>query len=175
MSQEDADNAELWSRWSHEHGGAVFGYLLAMVRRHDLAEDLVQEVFVRAWQARDRYEERGTARAYLFRIADRLVVDRSRRQMREMQIGEQAWQLVEPAGTQAAPDDPLEREEARREMLALLDGLSAMQQRVLLMRYYGELTFAEIAAILECPINTALSHCQRGLAALRKTLAETSK
>ena len=65
--------------WEREHGQAVRGYLLAMVRRPDVADDLTQEVFCRAWQARERYRENGTARAYLFRIADRLACDFGRK------------------------------------------------------------------------------------------------
>jgi RNA polymerase sigma-70 factor (ECF subfamily) len=53
-----------------------------------------------------------------------------------------------------------------------MESLSPQQQRVLLLRYYGELGFAEIAAIMQCPLGTALSHCHRGLQALRKQLVE---
>jgi DNA-directed RNA polymerase specialized sigma24 family protein len=42
----------------------------------------------------------------------------------------------------------------------------------LLLRYYGELSFAEIGRMLGCPVSTALSHCRRGLLALRETLLE---
>ena len=68
--------------WGREHGAAVRGYLMAMVRRADLADDLTQEVFFKAWQARDRYREQGAARAYLLRIADRLVCDLHRKRKR---------------------------------------------------------------------------------------------
>ena len=55
-------------------------------------------------------------------------------------------------------------------MAAVLGELSPLQQRVLLLRYYGQLSFAEIAEIIGCPLNTALSHCRRGLEALRTRL-----
>src|SRR3954463_2200322 len=72
------------ARWVREHGAAVRGYLLGLVRRADVADDLLQEVFQRAWQARDRYEDQGYERAFLLRIADRLVIDKSRRSRREV-------------------------------------------------------------------------------------------
>jgi len=54
-----------------------------------------------------------------------------------------------------------------------LASLSPPQRRALLLRYYGDLSFAEIAAIMGCPLGTALSHCRRGLLKLRELLVET--
>jgi RNA polymerase sigma-70 factor, ECF subfamily len=169
------DDADLWAEWGHRHGRAVRGYLLGMVRRHDLADDLTQEVFCRAWQARDRYREQGLARAYLLRIADRLVLTHYRRSGREVNLGEEGWRQVEPFEPAASPGDTLAQQEARRQLAATLENLSPPQRRVLLLRYYGELSFAEIATIMGCPVSTALSHCHRGLLMLRKLLVETDK
>ncbi len=174
MSQ-TPDDAPLWAEWGHLHGRAVRGYLLALVRRHDLADDLTQEVFCRAWQARDRYREQGAARAYLLRIADHLARDHQRRSGREVNLSDDGWRQFEPAQRDAAPGDALDQEEAFGQLAATLDSLSPPQRRVLLLRYYGDLSFAEIAKIMECPVSTALSHCHRGLLALRKVLAETEK
>ena len=62
--------------------------------------------------------------------------------------------------------------EARRELEAAMELLTAAQRRVLLLRYYGDLSFAEIAETMGCPLSTALSHCRRGLLALRQIIAE---
>ncbi len=160
-----------FAAWGREHGRAVRGYLLAMVRRPDVAEDLTQEVFLRAWQARDRYREEGNARAYLLRIADRLVIDRGRRAGREVTLDEDAWQRVAPVSGAADPSFAAARTEAAEQLTAALGSLSPDQRRVLMLRYYGQLSFAEIAQIAECPLNTALSHCRRGLKTLKKLLA----
>jgi len=169
-----SDQHERFASWTREHGRAVRGYLMAMVRRADVADDLTQEVFCRAWQARDRYREQGNARAYLLRIADRLVCDRRRRAGRELTLDEQTWKQIEPVSRSAEPSrGPMEAEAAER-LGAALDRLSPMQRRVLLLRYYGELSFAEIAQITGCPLNTTLSHCRRGLMAMRKLLVEST-
>jgi RNA polymerase sigma-70 factor, ECF subfamily len=169
------NDTELWSEWSRLHGRAVRGYLLAMVRRHDLADDLVQEVFCRAWQARARYREEGRARAYLLRIADRLVLDHYRRSGREVNLSDEGWEQVEPARQDGPPGDTLVQEEVFWQLAETLDSLSPSQRRVLLLRYYGDLSFAEIAAMMECPLSTALSHCHRGLLTLRRFLTEKDK
>jgi RNA polymerase sigma-70 factor (ECF subfamily) len=159
-------------RWVTEHGVAVRGYVQGLVRRPELAEDLVQEVFRRAWQARERYEEQGSPRAYLLRIADRLVCDHGRRAHREITLDEVAWGEVEPFERGTAASDPLVDAEAKVALNAALDSLSPTQRRVLLLRYYGDMSFEEIATTIECPLNTALSHCRRGLLALRKMMTE---
>ena len=169
-----SDEDDRFAEWTREHGRAVRGYLLAMVRRADVADDLVQEVFCRAWQARERYREQGNARAYLLRIADRLVCDRGRKAGRERTLNEETWRQVEPVSRDGEPWEAFARAEAAAQLTAALDRLSPAQRRVLLLRYYGQLSFAQIAETVGCPLSTALSHCRRGLMLLRKLLVENS-
>lgn len=166
-------DAERLSHWVRDHSRAVRGFLLGLVRRHDVADDLLQEVFQRAWQARASYQERGRERSYLLKIADRLVCDRSRRLGIEVTVDETAWQQLEPAGDERSPLHELAGRDASRELAAGLDRLTPSQKRVLLMRYYSDLDFAEIARQMEVPLNTALSHARRGLMALKKALTES--
>lgn len=166
----DDDDRQRLSDWMRQHGAAVRGYVGAWVRRPDQADDLTQEVFRRAWQARASYREQGTPRAYLLRIADRLVCDRQRRATSEVQMDAEGWKQIEPT-CEVEPSRRLEQAEAAAQLTAALDRLSPPQQRVLLLRYYGQLDFAEIAAALNCPLNTALSHARRGLEALRGLLS----
>lgn len=158
--------------WFDQHGGAVRGYLRGLVRRDDVADDLTQDVFRRAWQARASYREQGTPRAYLLRIADRLVIDRARKSKPEVQLDDTGWLAAEPPDVEPAPSAGLIMSEARRELDAAMEMLTVAQRRVLLLRYYGDLSFAEIAETMDCPLSTALSHCRRGLLALRKIVIE---
>jgi RNA polymerase sigma-70 factor (ECF subfamily) len=161
-------------RWVREHGRCVRGYVLGMVQRPDVADDLTQLVFERAWRARERYREEGHERAYLLKIADRLVVDRSRRLGLELTVDETVWREVEPAADDESPLEDLTRNETSQQLAAALDRLTPAQKRVLLLRFFGDLTFEEIAESIGCPLGTALSHCRRGLIALRKLLTETT-
>jgi RNA polymerase sigma-70 factor (ECF subfamily) len=158
--------------WIRDYGRVVRSYVLALVRREDVADDLVQEVFRRAWQARDRYQENGTPRAYLLTIADRLICDQSRQAGREVTLDAARWQEIEPIQVQDEPAVAMCRDEARAALYAALDSLTPVQRRVLLLRYYGEMTFAEIAESLGSPLGTVLSHCRRGLLAIRKIMTE---
>jgi RNA polymerase sigma-70 factor (ECF subfamily) len=161
-----------FQEWVCAHGKAVHGFLLAMVRRADVADDLSQEVFCRAWEARKGYVERGSSRAYLLTIADRLVCDRSRRQRPDTNLDEEGWKQNEPPSPTLDPAEAALVAERRVQLAEAMNRLSPIQQRVLLLRYHGQLGFAEIAEITGCPLNTTLSHCRRGLEMLRKVLGK---
>ncbi|HJT32103.1 MAG TPA: sigma-70 family RNA polymerase sigma factor [Pirellulales bacterium] len=153
--------------WVRRHGAAILGFLTGMVRDRALAEDLMQEVFCRAWQARGRYRDTGRERAYLLRIADRLACDHVRRRKREGPLEATGAQPVERAGREDAPWQRMAQVENERLLAAALGALSEPQRRTLLLRYYGNLGFHEIAEQLGIPLNTVLSHNRRGLSALR--------
>ena len=169
------DERELLTVWVRQHGAAVLGFLTGMVRDRALAEDLLQEVFCRAWQARGRYCDTGRERAYLLRIADRLACDHARRRKRETPFETVGTELIAHAGKECPPWERLAQAETRQLLEAALDALSEPQRRTLLLRYYGNFEFNEIAEMLGSPINTVLSHNRRGLSALRQLLAEKTE
>jgi RNA polymerase sigma-70 factor, ECF subfamily len=168
----NTDEEHMFADWVREHGKAIRGFLWASVRRADVAEELAQEVFCRAWRARASYREEGNARAYLLRIADRLACDRGRHAKKQVNLDGDGWKLCEPVSRTGDPVTAAVQAEQSELLAAALDQLSPLQRRVLLLRYYGQLSFAEIAEMVDCPLNTALSHCRRGLEALRTLLVE---
>lgn len=175
MSQPNEQNSRVsrLSQWACDHHVAVRGYVMGLVGSAEIADDLAQEVFRRAASA--RYREEGKARAFLLRIADRLVCDWARRANREITVDDDQWRQVEPESQEPDPRVELIQHEGQQRLAAALEILSESQRRVLLLRYYGDMEFGEIAQLMNCPLNTALSHCRRGLLALRKILVETDE
>jgi RNA polymerase sigma factor (sigma-70 family) len=102
-----------------------------------------------------------------------LVIDRGRKLGQEINIDEATWHEVEPAAQTVLPLDQIAAGETSDELSAALGQLTQSQRRVLLLRYFSDLTFEEIAGTLGCPLSTALSHCRRGLAAMRKLMTTT--
>lgn len=172
-SPSDRTSDERLSEWVRQHGRAVRGYVYGVVRDADVADDVAQEVFRRAWQTRDAYREAGQSRAYLLRIADRLAVDHLRRTGREVLLDEDGWDRCEPSASEEGPLAAAQHTELLAQLHLALERLSPPQRRVLLLRYYGNLEFADIARTLDCPLSTALSHCHRGLQVLRKLLVRS--
>ncbi len=166
-------HADRLTQWVADHSAAVYGFLLGTTGDRTAAEDLLQETFCRAWSARQAYCEQGQARAYLLQIAQRVAFDRGRRQRQERTNTTGQWQDLEPADVRL-PADELDRVENERRLLAALESLSPPQRRTILLRYYGGLSFEQIAATMQAPLGTVLSHCRRGLAALRRLLVTES-
>ncbi len=71
-----------------------------------------------------------------------------------------------------APWESASRQESEAALRVALESLSDAQRRTLLLRYYGNLSFDEIASEMACPLGTVLSHCRRALATLRRLLVE---
>ena len=123
-------------------------------------------------QRADRYAEQGKPRAYLLRIADRLACDWAHRRGREQRFEDERRNAPELPALENQPLRVLLGAESRQQLNEALDALSEAQRRTLLLRYYGDLDFAEIARIMDSPINTVLSHARCGLVALRRSLSE---
>jgi len=148
----------------------VYGLLLHMVGRHDVAEDLTQETMLRAFRSLDTYQPEGKFRAWIFRIASNQARDWIRRQGREVQRDGATDDPPVAAGT--APDAvALARERARRVEQALAR-LPARDREVLLMRYYGNLTFKHIAHATGEPLGTVLARAHRALKKLGSLIPE---
>jgi RNA polymerase sigma-70 factor, ECF subfamily len=161
----DAADRERLTSWVREFGDGLQRYLRARVRDEHAAADLVQEVFFRAWRKRYMYVDRSQDRAYLFTIADRAACDYLRRPQRIVSI-----EGAEPVATDD-PSEALLQTESAAVVRDALARLSDAQQRTLFLRYFGGLTFQQIAEVLDCPLSTVLSHGRRGLEQLRGSLA----
>ena len=160
------------TEWINLYGSSVRGYVLGMVRRADIADDICQDVFIRAWQNLESYQEQGEARAYLMKIAYRLVCNSRRRADREVCVDDQTWEGIQPEDGADNPYQTAARTDTGVALNKILNKLSPLEKRILLLRYYGQLKFNEIADLTDTPINTVLSHAHRGLKKLRELMLD---
>ena len=146
----------------------VYATAMRIVRRHDVADDVVQEAFLRAHQALDRFDLARPFGPWICRIAANLAVNHVRSpQSREEPLPEAHGE------TPAVGHSPLVGvldDEARRELARALDGLSSDQRAVLVLRVFDELSYKEIAEALEISIGTVMSRLSRGRERLREAL-----
>src|SRR5262249_51552303 len=137
-----------FAAWVQDHGAAVRGYLRGVVGRIDWLDDLAQEGFYRAWQGRDGYQERGHSRAYLLQVAEGGAGAGFRRSKQGRMWGEGFGEVRERPHQASNPPETAASNEAARQLDAALNRLNPIQRRALLLRYYGELSFNEIAQTL---------------------------
>lgn len=133
------------------------------------AEDLVQEAFIRLHRAAHRLNDVTKAAPYLRSIVINLAKDHNRRGLMSLR-----HQEAVPAGSAPdAPEDVLISDEDRQALLAEVQQLSARQRDCILLRYYLDLSEAEIAATLAMSKNSVKTHCRRGMATLRLNMGVT--
>lgn len=124
-----------------------------------LAEDVVQEVLIRAQHRWDRIGTLDAPEAYV----RRMIVN-------EFLSWRRKWARITPVAEvpEAEPEsDHAGRHAARDELVSRLAGLPRRQRAVIVLRYYGGLSDAEIATELDCALSTVRAHASRALATLR--------
>jgi RNA polymerase sigma-70 factor, ECF subfamily len=155
------------------HCAALMRYLQRLVRSDHLAEELHQQTWISVLEHLDRFDPTsggGGFKAWLYRIATNKARDLWRTRGREKNVRQNlAWMTG-----QVAPDAAyrLEGAEAETRLRIAIDLLPENQKQVLLLRYYGNLKFVEIADMLGCPLNTALGRMHKAMIRLRQLLAE---
>ncbi len=156
--------------WYAAHGAAVYRYLRYQLPSADLADELAAETFFRAVRAAARFDPaRGSAEAWLFRIARNVLRDHRRagRRRRWVSLGT----LRDLVADAPSPEERLLLEEEVRELLAALAELGERDRTVLSLRYGGDLDTREIARILGVREAAVRTRIWRALGRLREALA----
>jgi RNA polymerase sigma-70 factor (ECF subfamily) len=133
-----------------EHFDRIYRYVLLRVRNQADAEDITQQVFLRALESIGSYRWRGTPFAsWLFRIAHNLVVDYWKKKSRERTAAVATEDIDEAVAAPAG--DPAELAELRfdmKQLTAACERLSEGQREVISLRFAGGLSVAEAARVM---------------------------
>ena len=155
----------------------LFGYALRATNNPELAQDLVQETFLRIVQRLGKYDDQGKFEAWLFRILVNLVRDHGRSLARHptqstvMECdGERIELINEMSGKDNAPFDPLYQQEDVDALQVALRRLPEGDRQILLLRHFADMPFKDIARTLNCPIGTVLARAHRALGKLRSLM-----
>jgi len=162
MNRGQSDFARVYA----EHVWRVYGFLAYRVRDRELAEDLTQITFERALRAWSRFDPRRASEStWLLAIARNLLIDHHRRDRssRHQPIDEELLSMV---------DGPEERFSASPELIEALAQLSEREREVLALRFGGDLTGPEIAAMLDLSLANVQQILSRSLRKLRGLLEE---
>ena len=154
----------------------VYGMALHLLGDRDLAEDLAQEAFLRAFQRLAMFDpNKGSFSTWLMTLTTRLCLNALKKRTSEQQwISEQADETVELFETSddLTPEEEWWAMERRAFVRQLLSTLPPMQRAVLLLRYGEEMSIHEIAQTLQVSVGTVKAWLFRGREALRRKLKE---
>jgi RNA polymerase sigma-70 factor (ECF subfamily) len=160
--------AEVYRR----HAGASFGLSLRIVTDRALAEEVVQEVFLRLWNEPEKFDPaRGTLRSYLLAQTHGRSVDvvRSESARRGREVRDARRTAESGYDLEREVYDLTLAEQVREALDALADG----ERAAIELAYFGGHTYREVAALLDEPEGTVKSRIRSGLGRLRSTLVES--
>jgi RNA polymerase sigma factor (sigma-70 family) len=154
---------ELYARF----GSAVFGFLVARTGNRPLAEEVVQDVMLAAWQGAAGFRGESKVLTWLLSIARNRAINAQRR--RDVPLVPYNDALDSPADD-TGPLEKIVRSAERRAVREVLEKLPAHQREVLVLVFYHQLTESEVAEVLDIAVGTVKSRLHRGKETLRKVL-----
>jgi RNA polymerase sigma-70 factor (ECF subfamily) len=153
------------------HSRLVYGLIFRMVRDTALAEDLLQEVFLKLWRSADGLDDRvASLGPWLVTVARRHVLDYLKSGRNQMSTKTQSLELPEVSHHVSVDCYDAVFEEKVRNLRSALKGLDARHREVLELAYLEGLSQAEIATALHQPLGTVKSWVRLGLQRLRQNL-----
>jgi RNA polymerase sigma-70 factor, ECF subfamily len=157
------------------HRSAVVNHLYRLVRDRAVAEDLSQDVFLRVYRSRHRYQPQAKFATWLFRITTNVAINwrrDTRREAAHLRLdAEQERRGMEPPDETPAADQRLMAQDRAREIRGALEALPAKQLAAILMHKYQGMDYAQIAEVLGCSLPALKSLLFRAYARLRRRLA----
>lgn len=172
--------AEEFDHIVRSHQRRVFQVLFSLVRDRDLADNLTQECFLRAYQKRSTFRGEASVETWLIRIAVNLARDYARN--RRLAFWRILFERASPPENEKAdletpdPYPSVERTVLAREQLAaavsVLEKVSPQQRLAFSLRFFEEMTLEEIADAMQLEIGTVKAHLFRAVTAVRKKLKE---
>jgi RNA polymerase sigma-70 factor, ECF subfamily len=150
------------------YSGELYGFALNRLGDRGLAEEVVQDVFMRVWRHAAEYDAgRGSVRTWLYGICRNAIVDLERHRARRPPLAAR-----EPEGEEASHDEPIERALLRWQVQAALERLTPEHREVVRLSHLGGLSVKEIAKLLGLPAGTVKSRTYYALQNMRLALDE---
>jgi RNA polymerase sigma-70 factor (ECF subfamily) len=158
--------------------GRLVNYVFRLLRNVEDAHELAQEVFIKVYQALDRYDPRYRFSTWIFRVAQNAAIDEIRKRRirvvsfegREDEEGEsREW---EPPSPERGPYGELRNVERGAAIQDAIEKLPWEYRELIVLRHFGELSYDEIASLKEMPLGTVKNKLFRGRQMLKEELAD---
>lgn len=158
-------NKNAFSELVQRHQRGLLRLTLRYTREQALAEDIVQDSFIKAYRKIDLFEGRSSFKSWLYQIAMNTAKNRFReRQMNQVNIDDLRM------GVEPGAEVELIRSDMKTRLRAEVEKLPDKQRTALSLRIFEDLSFKEIAEIMDCPYDTAKANYRHALLKLRDRL-----
>jgi RNA polymerase sigma-70 factor (ECF subfamily) len=162
----------------HRYGARLLRFVAFSIGDQDLAQSIVQDCFMKAYNARENFRGDCSVQTWLNRIALNMILDHQRTQKfrfwrafrkTAVDITEIASILPSEAST---PEKDLLRQERAAQVAKALESLSFNQRTIFLMHFQEGMTIPEISSAIDMAVNTVKTHLHRAVKAVRQKIGE---
>ena len=159
-----AGDQQAWEQIVRQHWRKVFNLAYKFVGRHDEAEDLAQDIFLKIFKALHTFDRRANFQTWLISISRNLCIDhyRSVRKERETVARDVDASQLTPSSRERTPYGELEQTDLRRQIRVALAELPPTLREAVVLRDLQEFSYQEIADKLRLPEGTVKSRINRG-------------
>ncbi|HUP42908.1 MAG TPA: sigma-70 family RNA polymerase sigma factor [Thermoanaerobaculia bacterium] len=158
----------------HRYHRRLFGYLLRVLRRPALIEEVLDDVMLAVWQGAHRFDGRSRASTWILGIAHHKALkalDRVRRES-DREGGEPPEALDHPTAPGRGPERAAARSELRTKLRSAMEVLSPVQRAVVELTFFYGYSYPEIAEIVGCPVGTVKTRMFHARRLLKERLPE---
>jgi RNA polymerase sigma factor (sigma-70 family) len=152
------------------HWNLVVDYVARLTGSTDTAEDIAQRAFCQLWDRRQHWRGDGSLRALLCRIARNYAVSEHRRECANERSAATFIELTSPAPGSIADHDALETEALRQALGREIARLPQRRREILVLRCVHDLSYTEIAGVMNIAQQTVANQLSKALASLRASL-----
>src|SRR5262245_55090775 len=165
-------NQAAWDQIVRQHWRKVFNVAYKFVGRHEEAEDLTQDIFLKVFKSLDTFDRRANFQTWLISVSRNLCIDYYRSVRKERQTIDRGVDPndLTPASSDAGPMAALEQRDRVELLKQSLAALPEPLRTAILMRDIQELSYQEIAMQLGLPEGTVKSRINRGRAELARQI-----
>jgi RNA polymerase sigma-70 factor, ECF subfamily len=149
------------------YSARIYAYFLRLTGDPSMSDDLLSDLFVKLIERLETYSG-GSFEKWLFTVASNVFYDHLRRRKRQERLKDSVRQRLTDAGEGIEDADPFMGDDLQKHLTVL----DEETRELIVLRFYGDLSFKEIAEMRKMPVGTILSKVHRGLRKLREQMKE---
>ena len=155
----------------------LFRFLFYLVKNREVAEDLIQEVYIRVLRSYDKFEGKSSLKTWLFSIARNVSIDYFRKQqsLKNKLFNQIDWSRLEINDHHPLPEEIAIQNEEIRTLYKCLDACTLDQRTVIIVRFIQDLSIVETAKVLGWSESKVKTTQHRALNILRKNMEKLKK
>lgn len=173
MKTDPMDIAELKAELEKLHGSS-FGWALSCCRRdREMAEEVLQTVYLKILEGKARYCGDSSLKTWLFSVIRKTAITEYRKRLLRLVRLTSQTETAEPMSLTTGQEKALERSEEQQRFQQALRELPTRQREALHLVFYEDATLSEAAKVMGISIGSARTHYERGKKRLRESLGQT--